>query len=44
MPVYLMIAYVVFLLVPIGLTVSIVMRRRRVEREIAGLEAERGEA
>ncbi len=37
MPSYLLIAYVVFVLFPLGLALSIVLRRRRVERQIAAL-------
>lgn len=44
MPIYLMIAYIVFLLVPIGLAASIVVRRRRMEKEIAALESQSKEA
>lgn len=39
MPIYLVIAYIVFLLVPIGLAVSITVRRQRVEKAIAALES-----
>ena len=39
MPIYLIIAYIVFILVPAGLAVSIAVRRRRVRKEIAALES-----
>jgi heme exporter protein CcmD len=34
MPVYVVIAYAVFILVPTGLSLSIALRRREVERQI----------
>ena len=39
MPVYLIVAYGIFFAIPLGLGISIGVRRRRVEREIAALEA-----
>ncbi len=38
MPIYLVVAYVIFCLVPVGLAVSIAARRRKAEREIAALQ------
>jgi len=37
MPVYLLIAYIIFCVTPLGLAFSIAVRRRKVEREIASL-------
>jgi len=34
MPVYLLVAYVIFCATPLGLAFSIAVRRRKVEREI----------
>jgi len=41
MPIYLIIAYVVFCAVPLGLALSITMRKRRVQKGIAALQAQR---
>ena len=38
MPIYLIVAYIIFCLAPLGLIYSIVARRRKVEREIAALQ------
>jgi hypothetical protein len=38
MPIYLIVAYVIFCGAPLGLAISLVLRRRRVEREIYELE------
>ncbi|MFN2108175.1 MAG: hypothetical protein ACK2UI_00815 [Anaerolineae bacterium] len=35
MPIYVIVAYIIFCLTPLGLAFSIVARRRKVEREIA---------
>lgn len=35
MPIYLIVAYIIFCLTPLGLAFSIAARRRKVEREIA---------
>ena len=40
MPIYLILAYVIFCVVPIGLAASIIMRKRRVQKEIAALQAQ----
>ena len=40
MPTNLIIAYLVFILVPIGLALSIALRRRRVQKQIAALESQ----
>ncbi|MEJ5309308.1 MAG: hypothetical protein WHX52_06020 [Anaerolineae bacterium] len=37
MPVYLLVAYIIFCVTPLGLAFSIAARRRKVEREIAAL-------
>jgi hypothetical protein len=37
MPIYLTVAYVIFCAAPLGLAISLVLRRRRVEREIQAL-------
>ena len=42
MPVYLIAAYGVFCALPLALAISITVRRRRIEREIAVLEARLG--
>lgn len=36
---YLVVAYAIFCLAPLGLAASIALRRRRVERKVAALEA-----
>ena len=38
MPIYLIVAYILFCLTPVGLSFSIAARRRKTEREIAALE------
>jgi hypothetical protein len=38
MPIYLIVAYIIFCLVPVGLAFSIAVRRRKVEREISALK------
>ena len=38
MPIYLVVAYIIFCMVPVGLALSIAARRRKVEREIAALQ------
>ncbi len=38
MPIYLVVAYIIFCLTPVGLAFSIAARRRKVEREIAALQ------
>jgi hypothetical protein len=35
MPIYVIVAYIIFCLTPLGLAVSIAARRRKIEREIA---------
>jgi len=40
MPIYLIVAYIVFCAVPLGLTLSITMRKRRVQKDIAALQAQ----
>ena len=35
MPIYVIVAYIVFCLIPLGLAFSIAARRRKVEREVA---------
>lgn len=37
MPIYLILAYAIFCLAPVGLAISIAVRRRRVERDIERL-------
>ncbi len=38
MPIYLLVAYIIFCVTPLGLAFSITVRRRKVEREIAALQ------
>lgn len=37
MPIYLVLAYIVFCTVPVGMALSIIMRKRRVQKEIVAL-------
>ncbi len=40
MPIYLIAAYIVFFVVPVGLGISILIRKRRVQRNIIKLQAQ----
>lgn len=39
MPIYLLVAYIIFCVTPLGLAFSIAVRTHRVEREIAALKS-----
>ncbi|MGC9349616.1 MAG: hypothetical protein ACP5JG_15875 [Anaerolineae bacterium] len=42
MTIYLVVAYAIFIIVPVGLSLSITLRRREIEREITSWRAELG--